>query len=197
MAWNDTPLAPQQRNITQAPIRQNLATIKTAWDTNHYALGDGVANDGKHKIIQLPEQGADPGTAVNEGTVYTKEGATSSVTELFFQRENGGSAIPMTEAGKAAIGWTYLPSGLLVKWGSNSFTGAQDLVVNWGPDFTTAVFNWALVSTKNTFARSVARFVSCTATGAFPTTATLRIEGKNESTGADYNTACTFIIMGY
>jgi hypothetical protein len=113
---NNIPQPSDQINDSQPLILQNFATIDSEWQINHVDFTDGT-NHGKHKFVQMPEQGADAATAVNEGAIYTKEGATSGVTELCFRRESNGDVIEITAGEAAAVGWTRLPSGILMKWG--------------------------------------------------------------------------------
>lgn len=150
MALNDTPLAAQTLAQTQNPIRVNFQTIDTAFSVNHVSYG--IADQGKHKFLQLPEQGVAPTTAVNEAGLYSAVGAVSGVTELVFRRESNGTTIPFTESLQAANGWTRLPSGLLLQWGTsttNAGTGNAGVTVNFPIAFTTAVYNVQLTATNN------------------------------------------------
>lgn len=123
MAYNSLiPAANDLLSQSQSEIQENFAQIKTVIDINHITFAD--ANQGKHLYLQLPEHAA-PATAVNEAGLYANVGATSAVTELFFRRENNGSSIPMSEMVEisATNGWSYLPSGLIIQWGSASQSG--------------------------------------------------------------------------
>lgn len=124
MAYNQNiPGANDLLSQSQSEIQENFSQIKTVIDINHITFGD--ANQGKHLYLQLPEHAA-PTTAVNEGGLYANVGTTSTVTELFFRRENNGELIPMTErATGGAPGWTYLPSGIMLQWGSANLIGAD------------------------------------------------------------------------
>lgn len=117
MSLNDVPQAAQTLAQTQNPIRQNFSAINTAFSVNHNEI-NGVGQ-GKHKFLQMPENAA-PATAVNEAGFYANVGATSAVTELYFRRENNGTSIPATETVEvtASNGWTYLPSGVIMQWGT-------------------------------------------------------------------------------
>ena len=119
--YNDTPLATDARNATQPLIRENFNSVVTAWDVNHVAITHGT-DYGKHNFITLPEQGASPATLANEGALFTRQGVPSGVTELCFRRESSGVVSEMTSGSLAAIGWSRLPSGLLIKWGNGTAT---------------------------------------------------------------------------
>ena len=57
-------------------------------------------------------------TAVNEGALYTK--VSNSLSELYWQPENSGTAIQMTNGAVStgASGYTFLPGNLLIQWGT-------------------------------------------------------------------------------
>lgn len=120
--YNDTPQAAQARDVTQPLIRNNFLGIAGAFEVDHIAI-DAASDWGKHNFVTLPEQAASPTTLVNEGAVFSRQGALSSVTELCFRRESNGSVIEFTGGTLAEPGWTRLPSGLLVKWGNTTANG--------------------------------------------------------------------------
>ncbi len=152
---NNIPQANQPQDESQPLILQNFQNIDTIIGVNHQTFGQ--PGEGKHKFLQMPEQGAPPATLANEGGLYTAQGAYSTVTELLFRRENNGASIPLTEALLAASpGWTLLPSGLLVKWGNFDFApaGGSQKTGNWavGPTirpFVTCYQVWAFPRTFN------------------------------------------------
>lgn len=143
MPLNAVPQANQTLAQTQNPILQNFATIDAGFSVNHVELG--TAGAGKHKFLQLPEQIAAPITAANEAAFYSAQGATSGVTELIFKREsNPGTVIPMTEfiALSATNGWTYLPSGIILQWGTATMNGGvSQLDFNLPRAFPTAFYS--------------------------------------------------------
>ncbi len=117
MAYNNAIPGPNDLlSQSQSDIQQNFAEIQTLIGVNH--LNFGVAGEGKHLYLQMPEHAA-PATAIDEAGFYANVGATSTVTELFFRRENNGASIPMTETVETTVtnGWSYLPSGLIIQWG--------------------------------------------------------------------------------
>jgi hypothetical protein len=82
--------------LSRDAIRTNFEVLQSRFEDNHTDFSSGT---GKHKFLQMPEQSSAPTTAVNEGGLYTKVGSTSTVTELFFRRENNGSEIQITGQG--------------------------------------------------------------------------------------------------
>lgn len=127
MAYNNAiPAANDLLSQSQDDILQNFIEIKTLIDIDHETFG--AANQGKHKQVTLPEQGADPATAANEVAVYSKlstEGALGSA--LFLRHEGSGTVTDFTSSTQAANGWTRLPSGILLKWGSGTTAGGAQV----------------------------------------------------------------------
>lgn len=117
MAYNNAIPGPNDLlSQSQSDIQQNFAAIQTLIGINH--INFGAAGEGKHLYLQLPEHVA-PVTAINEAGFFANVGTTSTVTELFFRRENNGESIPMTErATGGAPGWTFLPSGIMLQFGT-------------------------------------------------------------------------------
>jgi len=116
MAYNPAiPAANDLLSQSQQDIQQNFAEIQTLIGINH--INFGAVGQGKHLYLQLPEHAA-PTTAIDEAGFYSNVGATSTITELFFRRENNGELIPMTERQTGgAPGWTFLPSGIVLQFG--------------------------------------------------------------------------------
>ena len=169
---NNTPLATQAINQTQAPIRTNFDSLKQLIDINHVDFSDPV-DFGKHFFIQLPDGYPKLATSALETGLYCKDGAASNELELFFQREFLGPDLgtPMTESkmnnAGATNGFTWLPSRVKIIWGTATITGgAPDngihtivyltevpffpgFAVNWGPPQLTRISSTA-TTTNNT-----------------------------------------------
>lgn len=110
---------------SQNDILGNFQAIKTGFDINHYAFDS--SNEGKHMYVSLPEQSAGPTTAANEVAIYSKESTLTTVAELFVRKESSGDEIEFTSSLQAADGWSYLPSGILIKWGDETTIGASTI----------------------------------------------------------------------
>ncbi len=108
------------------------------------SFGNGYAD--------LPVQATQPPTlslgSVNDSALYCFVNPTTTVNELYVQKQiNGGQAqIPMTASKMSAStyaasvnGWSYLPSGMLIKWGTVAATTASvaitPTVTSGGPNF--------------------------------------------------------------
>ena len=123
MAYNPSiPQANDRLRDSQPPILENFTVINRAWEINHVSF-DNV-NEGKHKWLSFPEQGGDPATLVNEVAIFAKQSGLTGVAELFLRQENNGTVYEWTSSLNAVEGWTRLPSGILIKWGSQAPGGA-------------------------------------------------------------------------
>jgi hypothetical protein len=138
-AYNDTPLATDPINQTQAPIRTNFQSIQQLIDINHVDFSDPV-NFGKHTVLSLlaqaaspPLTGSPPANAFGATDVglYNFVSTVTGLNEIFANKLNNvGSPTPVQIPITASIlstasvltnglaGWTYLPSGLIMKWGN-------------------------------------------------------------------------------
>ena len=88
MAYVLLPNSGQSLGVTRAQIRENFNLIQQTFDRNHYDF-DAV-NQGKHSVIQMPEQTVFPLTPVNEGQLLARE--YNAKTELAWRPENTGAA---------------------------------------------------------------------------------------------------------
>ena len=122
---SDIPKATDRISDSQAPIKDNFGSIDTVVSINHVPFDDASGDQGKHKHVSLPVQGAAPGTAATEVALYSKESAyTVGKTVLSYQHLNNGTSYDIGDGGSAA-GWSFLPSGVLMKWGYFSWTTAE------------------------------------------------------------------------
>jgi hypothetical protein len=107
-------------SVSQIDLLNNFTSINSWANTNHVNFND--ANSGKHKFVEMPNQGSDPAGAANEMTLFSKSSGGSS--EVFVKRD-ASSTIQMT-AGTPIVGGsgsTFLPGGLILKWFSVSLSG--------------------------------------------------------------------------
>lgn len=133
-------------NQSAKNIRDNFDAIDTAWDINHVGIDD--TNGGKHTKVHIRE-GSQPSTTTNEIVLWCQNPAlTGQGAELYIRRESNGDNIPATASSQDAgsdssngdFGWTFLPSGILLKWGRvNTAGGDQSITFSTGttlPAFT-------------------------------------------------------------
>ena len=135
---------PYQQNIpqptdllsqSQADILGNFQGIKTLIDVNHVTF-DAIGA-GKHFKVSLPVQSPAPTFDAGEVGMYSFLNPTTSKNELYINKTNQitvtqipatASVLSITSApASGASGWTYLPSGILLRWGA--FTGQTGYAV--------------------------------------------------------------------
>lgn len=129
MAYNaQIPQATDQLSQSQADLLANFQALQTIIDINHVDFASG--DQGKHKWVTFPVQGAAPVFAAGEVGMYNLLSTVTAIDELFLNKiVSGGAAvqIPMTSsilstnAAPAVFtaGWSYLPSGMIIKWAAN------------------------------------------------------------------------------
>lgn len=112
------PRSGQSLGNSRPQVQGNFDYIDTAFAINHVAFN--ASGVGKHKFLQMPEQGSAPSTAANEGALYTKE--ASSITNLFWRQESSGTEVQMTNIAPSSAqnGYTFLPGGMLMQWNNVS-----------------------------------------------------------------------------
>jgi len=133
------PNIPQPNDIladSQDDILENFQQLSTAWNINHIPFNN--ATQGKHTEVTLPENVAPTNTLIDEANIYSQLSTLTGQTELAWQRENNGARIEWTGLLAASVGWTRLPSGILLKWGSATANGAT--VVTYPVAANTPVF---------------------------------------------------------
>lgn len=120
MVYNpNVPASGQSLGETRSTIQGNFADIATAFGKNHIPLT--TSTDGKHNFVQMPEQGAAPATAANEGALYVKEGVNPAVSTLFFREESSGTEQQVSGSTINAFpGECPLFGGFGIKWGTIS-----------------------------------------------------------------------------
>lgn len=134
------PISGDTLGGTRDRVRTNFQQIQDLIAKNHEDFGS-ILGQGKHKFLQLPEQASAPTTAVNEGGFYTKVGTNPAETNIFFRAEDsgggGGFEYQLTKAISASTGrfatspngWTFLPGGLILQWGTKTNPGTSGSIV--------------------------------------------------------------------
>ena len=143
-AYNQNiPFATNNPSNDQPLMEQNTNSIYSILNVDHYTFGTGPLGDGKHKQIQMPALLATPTVGVlGETTIYpmsVTRGAASS-TELFITPDanaaNNSYQLTQTilasqtqfgvynayTSGVSGVvttgGWTFLPGGLILQYGT-------------------------------------------------------------------------------
>jgi len=117
MAYTDTPQGTQAINATQPLIRQNFVELQTTVSANHVAIG--AANTGKHSKVDIINSATHPAVVGTDVLLYNFANVLTTQQELYVKRVGAlaTEGIPFTAKGGTTTGWSYLPSGLLIKWG--------------------------------------------------------------------------------
>lgn len=144
MAYNNSiPQPTDALKNSQADLLANFQAIKTLIDVNHGTFDS--ANQGKHLYVSFPVQGASPATLAGEVALFSRASSYTGVTELSYRRESNGAVTECTAADLTiGQGWSFMPSGLLLKWGYATVagSGAQTILFPVGP--TIPVFSAAV-----------------------------------------------------
>ena len=121
-AYNDTPTAAQRISASQSLIQTNFASLSTVNDVNHVPITDAQA--GKHIKVDFTNSATHPAVSATDVLLYNYDNALTAQQELYVKRTGAlaTAGVPFTARGGTTVGWTYLPSGLLMKWGFGSAT---------------------------------------------------------------------------
>lgn len=123
MAYNQN--IPQPGDLlsqSQVDLLANFQAIKTLIDVNHVDFASG--NQGKHFFIQFPVQSPVPTTGGGEVGLYSQTSTFTGNPELVFSHQSGTGITEFTSSLQASAGWSYLPSGILLKWGNSTANGS-------------------------------------------------------------------------
>lgn len=136
---------PQPNNLlsqSQDDILNNFQAIQALIGINHVNFND--ADQGKHKWITFPQQGATPpggsGFAPSELGMYNAVYALTAKNELFINKTNQATVVQVPSTASTlssnsapaqnSFGWTLLPSGIVLKWGNFSgFSGLNTVTL--------------------------------------------------------------------
>jgi hypothetical protein len=109
---------------SQPNLQINCNSVNQWTGIDHLNFADG--NAGMHKWVEMPTAGT-PGVVAGKIDLYPKfnnVGTFQSARNEIFVQPSGtvaavlGGAFPMTACSPIANGWAYLPSGLIMQWGS-------------------------------------------------------------------------------
>lgn len=146
MTFNpNIPVGTDNLSTSQGQILTNFSQLNTIFDDNHFTWNNATtANRGLHRKVDFPVVlGSDPAITGTASAVYSK--SVSGVAQLFFA--NASQVTQMTGTHSiVANGSVTLQGGLILKWGSSSFSGTgTSLTIS----FPTAFPNNAFVAFAN------------------------------------------------
>lgn len=176
------PQAADQISNSQADILGNFQEINTYVAVDHQ--GFGVVDAGKHKHARFPQAVAPAAVGATEVGIYAA--ALGGAPELYINKT--ATQVPFTKSVQAGAGYTYLPSGIIMQWGtvnaSHGGTAAAFAIA-----FPTACVNVHVTGIEN---GGVQDFVSVDTVGA----AGFNAYSSTRSGGAS-NTNCYYLAIGY
>lgn len=163
MALNNVPQSGQSLAVTKVPINSNFTTINNAFAIDHVEMTPPgtAAPQGFHNKVSLNNLGAvAPSFGANINGIYNKISLTG-INETFWRSQsiNGPFNFPVTAnifsttsvpapVSTVGHGWCYLPSGLIMKWGTFTSANANPYVFpttastgSYIPPFATAVLS--------------------------------------------------------
>jgi hypothetical protein len=118
MPYNaNIPQPTDQISDSQNDLLNNFQSINTLINVNHVTFDD--PNQGKHAFVEMPQQAGAPATAIGEVGLFCLASAfNAGAPTLVYRTENNGPSVEIASALKNVPGWTFLPSGLLIKYGN-------------------------------------------------------------------------------
>jgi len=124
MALTNVPLAGQTLAQTRDPIANNFSTINNAFLVDHVEYN--ISGQGKHNQVTFPPHTGSVPHVAGEIILFNQNTSLTGVPDIWMQRGSvalsTSNPIPITGSMQATNGWTYLPSGIFIKWGTSSVT---------------------------------------------------------------------------
>lgn len=117
------PQSGQTLAQTLIPIQQNFNTISLDFAIDHVGYG-ASADEGKHNQVTFPIHTGAIAPLPTEIVLFNQNNALTGISDIWMQRGtapiSGINPVPITgslQNPALASGWSYLPSGILIKWG--------------------------------------------------------------------------------
>ena len=148
---NNIPQPTDRLKDSQGDLLGDFLSIPILIDVDHYSFGH--ADEGRHKKVTLPTPvpaAPAPPFAATQNGLYSLLNATTAKNEVYIHGQKNGattSDIPFTASSlsttvpaQGQAGWTYLPSGILLRWGTTVLLPANSVypvdLVGLTPAFT-------------------------------------------------------------
>jgi len=153
MPWNQNiPQPGDKLSQSQADLRGNFQALDTYVQVDHVAIA--AADQGKHKKVSYVSQAyvapiLGPVTAANEAIIFARDSIAVPGTTALFYKGPGladiAGAAEFSYANAASPGYTILPSGIWLQWGTGNGNAQQNFVTA----FPTACLNVQVTETGN------------------------------------------------
>ena len=194
MAYNNNiPQSTDAQDTSQPQLLANFQAISTLIGVNHVNFDDPSGDQGKHNFVTFPAQISTPAVLLNEVVQYGAVSALTSQAEMFVTKFSG-SNIPFTAMDISANGWTYLPSGLLLKWGTSTANGST--VFSFPVSASIPVFTGILSMQVSTVGAGITDTDTFVRISSYTTT-TLTIYGSARSTVTTAACSFNYLAIGY
>jgi hypothetical protein len=168
---NNIPSSPNDPSQDQPKMLTNTQSINSILGEDHFSFESGSGKDGRHQYSRYPERDGVglpiPATDNNEGVIYTKEGANPTETNVFFRGESNGNEYQLTAVDQTNIttfaknleyqaavvgvspsyvgGWSFLPGGLILQYGSfSAVNGVTSYTVPFPKSFQAATVPYSI-----------------------------------------------------
>lgn len=136
MALNSTPNASDIISFTQPLIKTNFDSINGGFNVDHVEFNTTApytgSNAGKHKQVTFIAGGT-PASGANEFGLYNLAGDLRIV-------KVGGVDVPICGTTAATANMSYLPSGVIIKWGTGSVATGSDAAITFTPAFPNGAY---------------------------------------------------------
>lgn len=133
------PNAPNNPSADQPNMKTNTNSINSWVGIDHKGFTTG--QDGWHTLVHLVPQSS-PAATLGIGELYSQ---TVNADQQLFYQSGGGVITQLTGPTAPSIvtnGFTYLPGGLLMQWGStNAVTSSASTTITFPTPFLSAVFS--------------------------------------------------------
>ena len=200
------PNIPQSTDLlsnSQLALLNNFGAIQTLIDVDHVDFAKATA--GQHNQVSLVVQSPAPTFSAGQVGIYSFLNSITNQNELYINKTNQAtivqipataSVLSVTSAPSAlTAGWTYLPSGILLKWSANVTANGQQVitfpVAATTPAFTTCMT--VLVSIADGGAGDVDESIRLTAV----TPTNFSVYGSPRTTTGAKNVTFTYLAIGY
>jgi|SRR5271157_99693 len=146
------PLPNQSLGQTQPTINTNFTVLNGNFAVDHVDFTNAPpgagGNGGRHNTVTLVQQAADPIAVTTSPILYGKSTTGNTLNnDIYFRRaSNDASTVVQLTTTKvnplaAGNGSSFLPGGLMIQWGNQSFNGSQNPTVNFPTPFPNNCFN--------------------------------------------------------
>ena len=205
MAYNpNIPQSTDFLSVSQGDILNNFTALSTYLNVNHVDFNG--ADQGKHKWVTFPVQSGNPPIVFNAGelAVYSFLSPVTGVNELYINKTNQVTVVQNTITASIlstssapannSSGWSYLPSGILIKWGNGNANG--NTAITFPVAATIPVFNQVFSVQLTTYANSAADTNTFVRLSAF-TTLGFNCYGSSRASVAAAAGSFQYLAIGY